>query len=196
MDHAGLAGLIARANAGDEAAARELRQVEDDIRLIVRVRLPRALRSRFDSMDFVQSVWESFLSDEDRRHLEFKDSDQLRGYLAGMARNKVLEAHRRSQSHKYDLSREESLYVRRGAQDVLRDVPSSDPTPSQDVVARDRVENLLGVGADPQLSEMIRLRLEGRSFEEIATQLGLHERTVRRKMEGIRERMEKDGERP
>jgi RNA polymerase sigma-70 factor (ECF subfamily) len=196
MDHAGLAGLIARAKAGDEEAARELQQVEDDIRLIVRIRLPRALRSRFDSMDFVQSVWESFLSDEDRRHFEFKDSDQLRGYLVGMARNKVLEAHRRAQSHKYELAREESLYVRRGTQDVLREVASSDPTPSQDAVARDRVEKLVEAGNDPDAAEMIRLRLEGRSFEEIADRLGLHERTVRRKMEEIRERMKKDGERP
>jgi RNA polymerase sigma-70 factor (ECF subfamily) len=37
---------------------------------------------------------------------------------------------------------------------------------------------------------MIQMRLDGMTFEEIAQRLGLHERTVRRVIESIRERME------
>jgi RNA polymerase sigma-70 factor (ECF subfamily) len=185
MDEDELTGLIARAKAGDVQAAEELRRLEHDIRMIVRVRLPRALRSRFDSMDFVQAVWQSFLSAEDRKGLHFDNTDQLRGYLIGMARNKVLEAQRQSKSKKYNLDREEPLYVRRGEREVPREVPAADPTPSQDAIAHDRLERLIA-GRTPREARVIELRLQGFSFEEIAVQTGLHERTVRRMMETLR----------
>src|SRR5438034_10804560 len=53
--------LLARIKNGDEGAARELlTRYEPKIRLVVRRQLPRLLRSRFDSLDFLQSVWGSF----------------------------------------------------------------------------------------------------------------------------------------
>jgi RNA polymerase sigma-70 factor (ECF subfamily) len=194
MDDADLADLIARAKAGDSQASDELRRLENDIRMIVRVRLPRKLRNRFDSMDFVQSVWESFLSDEERKNLHFKDQDHLRGYLAGMARNKVLEADRRSRSLKYNLAREEPLYLRRGDREVPRDVTAAEPTPSEDAAARDRLDQIMA-GRSPLEAKLIELRLAGLNFDEIAAQVGLHERTVRRMMKEIRQGVE-DRERP
>ena len=63
MDDDDLAGLVARVKSGNEAAVRELLlRFEDEVRMMVRVRLPRSLRSQFDSMDFVQAVWKSFFS--------------------------------------------------------------------------------------------------------------------------------------
>src|SRR4051794_41840261 len=56
-----IAGFLSRIQAGDEAAARELlSRYEAEVRLVVRRQLPRLLRSRFDSLDFLQSVWGSF----------------------------------------------------------------------------------------------------------------------------------------
>ena len=56
--------LIARAKAGDETAIREfLSRFEPEVRMTVRGRLPRMLRTQFDSMDFVQAVWQSFFAD-------------------------------------------------------------------------------------------------------------------------------------
>ena len=53
--------LLARIKNGDEEAARELlSRYESKVRLVVRRQLPRLLRSRFDSIDFLQSVWGSF----------------------------------------------------------------------------------------------------------------------------------------
>ena len=40
------------------------RRFEGDVRTMVRGRLPRSLRSQFDSMDFVQAVWQSVLTKE------------------------------------------------------------------------------------------------------------------------------------
>src|SRR5262249_7566398 len=56
-----ISGFITRIRAGDEEAARELLQrYEAKVRLVVRRQLPKLLRSRFDSLDFLQSVWGSF----------------------------------------------------------------------------------------------------------------------------------------
>ena len=51
-----LRAFLDRIRAGDEAAARELlARYEAQVRLVVRRQLPALLRSRFDSLDFIQS---------------------------------------------------------------------------------------------------------------------------------------------
>jgi RNA polymerase sigma-70 factor (ECF subfamily) len=191
MDEEDLAGLVERVKIGDEAAIRDLiRRFEKDVRTIVRVRLPQSLRSQFDSMDFVQAVWQSVLTSEVQDLGRFTTAQHLRGFLAGVARNKVFEEYRRrTRTRKYSLKREEPLYVRRGDRDVPREVPAPDPTPSQDAQARDRLAQLVA-GRTPQEAEVVELRLQGLTFEEISEQTGLSERSVRRIIEAIRQRME------
>ena len=190
MTNENLSSLIARAKAGDEDAVRGLKQFEEDIRTMVRVRLPRPLRTQFDSMDFVQAVWQSFFrisKDDPERFTRVRD---VRSFLAGVVRHKVFEEHRRlSMTQKYDLGREEPLYVRRGNRDVPRDVVATDPTPSQDAQARERLDQILE-GRSPQEAEIVELRRMGLTFEEIAHRTGLHERTVRRVIEAIRRRLD------
>ncbi|WP_406694013.1 sigma-70 family RNA polymerase sigma factor [Singulisphaera sp. Ch08] len=182
--------LIDKAKAGDQDAIQSLQRFENDIRLMVRVRLPRPLRSQFDSMDFVQDVWQSFFRIFNHDPERFAQVRDLRGFLAGVARNKVYEEYRRrSLTQKYDLEREEPLYIRRGNRDIPRELIASDPTPSQDAQARERLDQLLE-GRSPREAEVIELRRQGLTFEEIATQTGLHERTVRRVIETIRRRMD------
>ena len=105
MDDEDLAGLIEQAKAGDEFALRDLlSRCEEDVRMVVRARLPRALRSQFDSMDFVQAVWQSVFTGPDRDLGRFENVRHLRGFLAGVAQNKVFEEHRRrTRTQKYDL---------------------------------------------------------------------------------------------
>jgi len=60
LDSFDFAEVIRRARAGDDTAtAKLLSQFEPEVRTMVRIRLPRALRNQFDSMDFVQAVWKS-----------------------------------------------------------------------------------------------------------------------------------------
>lgn len=193
MDDEEFAGLIARARAGDDRAVeRLLGAFERDVRMMVRHRLPRALRSQFDSMDFVQSIWASVFvgggpGDEGN---PFADPRHFLGYLAGVARNKVWQEHRRrTRSKKYDLAREERLYVRRGEGEAPRDLPAHDPSPSQQVQADDRLDQLMA-GRTRAEAQVVDLRRQGLTFEEIAARLGLHERTVRRVIDDLRRRME------
>jgi len=191
MDDGDLAGLIERVKSGDEAAIRDLIQrFESDVRTIVRVRLPQSLRSQFDSMDFVQAVWQSVLTKDGQDLGRFTTARHFRGFLEGVARNKVYEEfRRRTRTRKYSVQREEPLYVRRGDREMPREVAASDPSPSQDAQARDRFAQLVA-GRSPQEKEVVDLRLQGLTFEEIAAQTGLNESSVRRIIEAIRQRME------
>src|SRR5512135_1121120 len=118
--------LMERARSGDEAAVQEfLNRFEPEVRTMVRGRLPKSLRPKFDSMDFVQAVWQSFFTDLRKGTREFENIKHLRGFLAGVARNKVFAEHRRlTKTEKHDLAREERLYIRRGAREVAREVVS------------------------------------------------------------------------
>ena len=103
--------LLRRARAGDNGAIRDfLLLFEQEVRTMVRSRLPRKLRTQFDSTDFVQAVWQSFFVDSDSR--DFDNVEHLRGFLFGMVRNKVSEQHRRlTKTEKYDLARGAVIYT-------------------------------------------------------------------------------------
>jgi RNA polymerase sigma-70 factor (ECF subfamily) len=178
------ADLMARARSGEPAAIRAfLRQFEREVRMMVRARLPRRLRTQFDSSDFVQAVWQSFFCDLQQHALEFANTDHLRGFLAGVVRNKVRQQHRRlTRTEKYDLAREERLYIRRGDREVVREVLSPDPSPSETAQAGDFLEKLIA-GRSPREVAVITLRRQGLTLREIADRTGLNERTVRRIIE-------------
>lgn len=186
--------LVARARGGDEDAIRTfVGRFEGEVRLMVRGRLPRRLRAQFDSMDFVQAVWQSFFSDLKSEPKEFENTRHLRGFLAGVARNKVFEQDRRlTRTAKYAIAREEPLYVRRGDREVARELPAHDPTPSQNVQASDRLA-LLTAGRPAREAEILRLRQDGLTVDDIAARLGVNEKTVRRAIEAARDRMEARG---
>jgi len=190
-----ISDLIARAKAGDETAIREfLSRFEPEVRMMVRGRLPRMLRTQFDSMDFVQAVWQSFFADlQSSSSRQFENVHHLRGFLAGVARNKVYEEHRRlTRTKKHALAREQSLYVRRGSREVELALISPEPTPSQAVQASDRLAQLVA-RCSPLEAQVITLRHQEMTFDEIARRTGASERSVRRIIDEARERMESRG---
>ncbi|WP_337175798.1 sigma-70 family RNA polymerase sigma factor [Paludisphaera sp.] len=189
-----VADLVARARAGDQEAIRAfVLRYEDELRQMARGRLPRRLRGQLESMDIVQAVWQSFFTEAGAGPKDFENSRHLRGFLAGMVRNKVYEQDRRlTRTEKYAIAREEPLYVRRGDREVAREVPAHDPTPSQNVQARDRLA-LLTAGRPEREAEILRLRRDGMTVDDIAARLGVNEKTVRRAIEAARVRMEARG---
>ena len=191
MDDVDFAVLMKLARSGDEIAIRQVvREFEDDVRKVVRARLPRALRSQFDSMDFVQKVWGSFWAGDSDPTQVFDNRRHLRGYLAGMVGNKVLaEYHRQTRTEKYDLTREEPLYLRKGDRTTPREIPSKDPSPSQAALVEDRIDELTA-GRDGVDRDIVRLRSEGLTHREIASQVKRDERTVRRVLEAVQQRWE------
>ena len=88
--------LIRRVREGSEDAAWELvDQYGEAIRRAVRRALNERLRSKFDSLDFVQIVWNSLFRVRDKLD-RFDRPEELTAYLVTMARNKVgMEVRRR-----------------------------------------------------------------------------------------------------
>src|SRR4029079_8212441 len=106
-----LPDFLRRIQEGEESAGRELLQrYEPEVRLVVRRQLPRLLRSRFDSLDFLQSVWGSFFRRMRDAPTEVEDSRHLVAFLARAAKNKVIDEYRRAASLKQDMHREEPLW--------------------------------------------------------------------------------------
>jgi RNA polymerase sigma-70 factor (ECF subfamily) len=186
-----LAGFLRRIHAGDESAARELLQrYEPEVRLVVRRQLPRLLRSRFDSLDFLQSVWGSFFRKMRAAPAEFEDSRHLVAFLARAAKNKVIDEYRRAASLKQDMHREEPLWG-----DGRRPKEVADPIDSPSEVAQAR--EVLGRLRDLLPEErrtILELKAEGLSSKDIGERLGISERTVQRVLEELRRRMESEWE--
>ena len=93
----------------EEAFCELVERFGPHIKRVVRHRLHHRMRSKFDSVDFVQMVWASFFADRQRLANIHKPEDLLR-YLVTMARNKVIEESRRRMKHqKHNVNRERSL---------------------------------------------------------------------------------------
>ena len=96
MDDEDLAGLIEQAKAGDEAALRDLlSRFEEEVRMVVRARLPRApaFPVRLDGLR--PGGLAERLHGPRSGTRAIRQRRQFRGFLAGVARNKVFEEHRR-----------------------------------------------------------------------------------------------------
>src|SRR3954468_16758478 len=112
-----LTEFLRRIQAGDEAAARELlSRFEAEVRLVVRRQLPRLLRSRFDSLDFLQSVWGSFFHRIRTGPNDLREEQNLITFLAWAARNRVIDEYRRAATRKQDVRREEPLRLHEGGE--------------------------------------------------------------------------------
>src|SRR6516225_10652018 len=159
-----LTDFLRRIQSGDEGAARELLiRFEAEVRLVVRRQLPRLLRSRFDSLDFLQSVWGSFFRRMRTSPTDFEDSRHLVAFLARAAKNKVIDEYRRAASLKQDMHREEPLWG-----DGRRPKELADPidSPSELAQAREvfgRLRDLL----PEERRTILELKAEGLSSRDI-----------------------------
>jgi RNA polymerase sigma factor (sigma-70 family) len=144
---------------------------------IVRRKLNRCLRPKFDSADFVQAVWASFFALPLDRY-RFDQSEALVAFLMGLARNKVVEVVRqRLQTQKYNVNRERALDDEVDC--AAGDLVAREPTPAEVAIAREEWDRLLGEQPTHYRQILVGLR-DGYTQQEVAGQLGLNERTVRR----------------
>jgi RNA polymerase sigma-70 factor (ECF subfamily) len=177
--------LLARIHEGDEAAARELLcRYESKVRMVVRRQLPRLLRSRFDSLDFLQSVWGSFFHRIRTGSNDLAEERNLIAFLAWAARNKVIDQYRRAATQRQDIHRDSPL---RNALDDGSEPAASEETPSQVAQARETFGRLRELLPDDR-RVILELKAEGFSCREIGERLGVSERTVQRVLEDLRHR--------
>lgn len=179
------AELIERLNGGDREAVRVLyTEYGGVVREAVRRRLPDRLRKEYDSLDFAQDVWASFVRLAPGAH-RFATPEELGGFLVRVAYNKVIDVCRRrlgTQGH--DVRREQPLARGGDGRDLA--IPGQDATPSQWAIAGEKWAAIAATLPPQHLAVVARIR-EGFTQAEVAALAGITDRTVRRIIERVRE---------
>src|ERR1700730_13621779 len=94
-----LDALLVKLSGGDDAAAEQVfRTYEPSLRLLVRRMLPAPMRSKFDSIDVVQSVWADLLQGFRNADWKFTNAAQLRAFLIKVTRNRFIDKVRKNRS--------------------------------------------------------------------------------------------------
>jgi RNA polymerase sigma-70 factor (ECF subfamily) len=168
----------------DEAAEHVFRSYEPYLRMVVRRHLSPQMRSKFDSIDVVQSVWVHLLNgfrDADRR---FTDVNHLRAFLVQLTRHRLIDRLRRLRT---SLEREQPLEGA-GLEDLL---PQECPEPADVLQADELWEQLLEL-CPPAHQEILRLKREGALTGEVAARTGLHEGSIRRILTTLSRRLDRE----
>jgi RNA polymerase sigma-70 factor (ECF subfamily) len=158
---------------GDVHAAEQVFLVYEPIlRKVVRRRLPAQLRSKFDSVDIVQSIWADLLRGFRDAGWRFASAAHLRAFLVKVTRNRFID---RCRTHLSALEREQALAA--GALKEL--LPARAPEPPEVAEANDLWDQMLRY-CPPAHRDLLSLRRQGLSVAEIAAHSGLHEDSIRR----------------
>jgi RNA polymerase sigma factor (sigma-70 family) len=181
-----LDALLVQLCSGDAAAAeRVFRDYEPHLRLVVRRMLPARLHSKFDSVDVVQSVWADLVRGFRDAGWRFEDAAHLRAFLVKVTRNRFLNKVRRhTKAGKQEQSLEDS--------ELKHTTVAADPRPSEVAQADELWDQLLAL-CPPNHQELLRLKRDGHSLDEIAQRTGLHASSVRRILYDLARRLAAKG---
>ena len=174
---------------GDEDAAGEMfqRYVERLI-AVARNRLSAKMKRRIDAEDVVQSAFRSFFAHAQNGRYEFEETGDLWRLLVVITINKLRQKVEYHTAAKRGFSREQS---QRHDTSLAFGYEAIDKGPSPDAeMAVDEEIEQLTAGMDETQRRIVELRLKGYGIEEIAADVGRSERTVRRLMDKVRERLE------
>lgn len=144
---------------------------------------PRLAR-RLDAEDIVQSVFESFFRRHRDQQFEFENVNDVWRLLAAMTYRKTVQAARHHTRQQRDINREKN----EGPNHLLEcEPPNSDvPTASAVVMMQELLDEILRRLPDTH-HEMLMLRLEQYSIEEIAGRVQVSTRTVNRTLARVRQ---------
>lgn len=181
------AALMQQVRSGSDEAARELLELYSaHVCRIIRRRLGRELRSKYDSDDFAQAVWASFFANREMA-CQFEQPEALMAFLARLASNKLIDQRRHLAAAKRNISRERSLDGSSLAAD--RTLAGDQPTPSQFAIANEQWERLTA-DQPSHYRRILALRAGGATHQEIAAELGVSTKTVQRVLEKLARRVQ------
>jgi RNA polymerase sigma factor (sigma-70 family) len=169
--------LIQRVRDRDEEAARELTvRYEKAIRRVVRIHLrdPR-MRRVMDSMDVCQSVLTSFFVRTALGEYELNTPEQLISLLTTITKNKVVNQVHRLQAQRRDIRRDSDLGS--GSFGIV----DRSPNPAEEVSAKEILEKVRS-GLDDSERYLAEQRSLGRTWPELAEQLGATDVALRKKL--------------
>jgi RNA polymerase sigma-70 factor, ECF subfamily len=176
---------------GDQDAARQIvERYIDRLLLLARRRISQRLASRVDAEDIVQSVFRTFFGRLKDGQFVFADQDDLCKLLVRITLHKTL---RQVAFHKA-AKRDPGMETDQGEhhREQLLALLDAEPTPDATVAFLDQLEHFLG-RLQPLERQILEMRLQGHSNEDIANKLGVYDRKIRRVVEHVRAVAEKEG---
>lgn len=177
--------LMSELAAGSEEAAGRIAQVyTPHILRAVRASLPRSIRSKLDSQDFAQVIWASLMIE--RAQLQrVKTPQELINLLVRVAHHKVVDAYRhytiyQARDHRRESPIENLTKVNQGdrARQVDGNLLDRELSPSQTASLRERWQALVE-GLSTRDRNVLRLRMNGKTYSEIGDTVGIGVSTVK-----------------
>ena len=166
----------------EQAAVEVVRRYEPAIRAYVRARLNARLRRQFDSVDVCQLVLASFFPRAAEGEYEWMESpDQLMKWLVKMASNKLNKQVRHALAEKRDVRHQEAIPDK-------WEVAADCPTPSREATRRELLREVHRRLSEPE-RRLLELRGAGRSWAEIAAELGGTSQALRKQWQRLQERI-------
>ena len=175
---------LGQLQAGDSAAVRPLwEKYFHRLVGLARTRLCRTSHRASDEEDVALSAFDSFCRNaEAGRFPDLTDRDSLWRLLAEFTLRKAAHHVRDGAAQKRGGGK-----VADAGSGVLEEVLGQEPDPALAVEVAEECERLLAVLADPELRRVALLRMDGHSVEEVAAAVGCAPRSVKRKLQLIRD---------
>jgi RNA polymerase sigma factor (sigma-70 family) len=168
-----LTTLLDRLSTGDAEAARHVfLTYEPYLRMVVRRQLTPSLRTRFDSLDIVQSIWADLFTGFQAGRWQFTSPEQLRTFLVKVTRNRLIDRARQQQR---SLRMEQRL-----DEAELGQLAPKRPSDVGGQVEADEIWQRLLTLCPAQHRGLLEMKRLGHPLAEIAARMGLHESSVRR----------------
>jgi RNA polymerase sigma-70 factor (ECF subfamily) len=168
-----LENLLEQLRNGDDAAIEQaFLTYEPYLRMVVRRQLPVSLRSKFDSVDIIQSVWVNILDGFREAGWQFTNTAQLRAFLVRVTQNRLIDRVRQQQRK---LRHEQKLTPA----DWENLAAAQQAEPCAEAQARELWEQMLAL-CPPAHRSLLKWKRQGLPLAEIAARSGLHPSSVRR----------------
>ena len=149
----------------------------------------KKLAKRVDADDVVQSACRTFFRRVGDGKLRVATSDQLWNLMCVIVLLKTRQVARFHFRDKRALNREVPMVpVAEDESDARFQPTSSEPSPAEAAEFADELNQLLR-NLEPEMQQVVQLKLEGYTNTEIGDQLAISERTVRRHIQDVRRGM-------
>lgn len=159
---------------------------------VARRQIGRKLARRVDAEDVVQSTYRSLFVRARQGEYELGSGRDMWKLLVTMTLNKVRRQAKFHRAQRRSLSREQSARAGEGPAPVLQ-AAGDEPGPDEAAMLVDEVEHLLS-RLRPADRPIVELRLQGLSTSEIAAETGRAERSVRRILAHVQDRLQTHGD--
>jgi len=182
--------LMARWCDGDQQAAQAIfRRYAHRLRALAQRRLSGRLGRHLDADDIVQSAYQSFFAGARAGRYALRRRGDLWRLLVAITLHTLQRQVERHTAAKRHIGRERSFGSSSSLAKLPARLPGAGPSPSQAAQLSETRERILR-GLRPAQRRIVELRLDGFEIDEIASQVKRSERTVRRVLDGVKDRLQ------